>query len=383
MHTRHMSHEDNHHKHVQSLFHTHSHHDNVGGTEKMVDALTGKGDPGSRVTLLGIIANVSLVVSKFSAGWAFNSAALVADAGHSLSDLLGDFITLFCWRLSRRPPSSQYPHGYGKFETVGTATISLLLIGGALGIGVHSYHLLLKALAQSISSIPPGPMHDVLQALLASHPTSAHSSTHAHGHLQSLDPNAAWFAAASILCKEWLFRITRRVAREENSPVLHANALHHRSDAYTSIVALCAILGNWWMPGLPLDPLGGIIVSALILQQSMFILGGSVKELTDRGVSPETVLALAEAVDPLLSRERQANLKLVDIKDIRAVRAGSRMFIDLLAYVDKNATISDLNRIEDNITELIVAKRRDVQEIRIKFRVVDDKALHGRLSEAQ
>ena len=69
--------------------------------------------------------------------------------------------------------------------------------------------------------------------------------------------NAAWFAAVSIVSKEWLFRITRKVADEENSPVLLANAYHHRSDAYSSVVALVAILGSGWFPTLPLDPIGG------------------------------------------------------------------------------------------------------------------------------
>jgi divalent metal cation (Fe/Co/Zn/Cd) transporter len=72
-----------------------------------------------------------------------------------------------------------------------------------------------------------------------------------------LDPNAAWFAAIGVLAKEWLYRITKKVADEENSPVLLANAIHHRSDVYSSAVALFAILGTWWFPALPLDPIGG------------------------------------------------------------------------------------------------------------------------------
>lgn len=73
-----------------------------------------------------------------------------------------------------------------------------------------------------------------------------------------LDPNAAWFAAASVLGKEWMFRATKKVADQENSPVLLANAYHHRSDAYSSVVALFAILGSSWFPSLPLDPIGGM-----------------------------------------------------------------------------------------------------------------------------
>jgi divalent metal cation (Fe/Co/Zn/Cd) transporter len=214
-----------------------------------------------------------------------HSASLLADAGHSLSgpslllhtitsninhlailpDLLGDLVTLVCWKLSRKPPSPRYPYGFAKFETLGTTTVSLLLIGGALGIGFHSYQLLLHALADTASTLPAdSALHHLLQTITSLDIPSitAHAHAHAHG---ALDPNAAWFAALSIVAKEWLYRITKTVADAENSPVLLANAIHHRSDAYSSVVALAAILGSTWFPAIPLDPLGGAYLSPVIL----------------------------------------------------------------------------------------------------------------------
>jgi divalent metal cation (Fe/Co/Zn/Cd) transporter len=180
------------------------------------------------------------------------------------ADLLGDFVVLFAWRLSRRPPSRRYPFGLAKFETVGTGLVSILLIAGALGIGSHSLSLLLSVLSETALSLPVGPLQTILLSITgAAHNVpglgliAAHSHAHAHAHGHVLDLNAAWFAAASIVSKEWLFRITRKVADQENSPVLLANAYHHRSDAYSSVVALVAILGSGWFPALPLDPIGG------------------------------------------------------------------------------------------------------------------------------
>lgn len=233
------------------------------------------GDRGSRITLLGLFVNVGLTSAKGIAGWYMHSASLLADAGHSLSgtfipcvtmsiliaipqDLLGDFVTLFCWKLSRKPPSERYPYGFAKFETLGTTTVSFLLIGGALGIGFHSYHLLMEALSGTVPTLPPGQLHDILQHV-ASVGHHVPSVGHAHTHVDVLDPNAAWFAAVSVLLKEWLYRITKKVADEEHSPVLYANAVHHRSDAYSSFVALFAILGSSIFPALPLDPLGGTL----------------------------------------------------------------------------------------------------------------------------
>lgn len=175
----------------------------------------------------------------------------------AIQDLLGDFIVLFCWKLSRKPPSQRYPYGFAKFETLGTTTVSLILIGGALGIGFHSYHLLVEALSHTASTLEPGTMQTVLQNVTTTAkqvPAIGHG--HSHG-VDMLDPNAAWFAAVGVIAKEWLYRITKKVADEEHSPVLLANAIHHRSDAYSSVVAFLAILGTWFFPALPLDPLGG------------------------------------------------------------------------------------------------------------------------------
>jgi divalent metal cation (Fe/Co/Zn/Cd) transporter len=196
-------------------------------------------------------------------------------------DLLGDFVVLFSWRLSRRPPSRRYPFGLAKFETVGTGLVSFLLIAGALGIGSHSLSLLLAVLSEAALSMPASPLQTVLLSisaaahnvpglgLIAAH-SHAHVHAHGHGHGHVLDLNAAWFAAASIVSKEWLFRITRKVADEENSPVLLANAYHHRSDAYSSVVALVAILGSGWFPALPLDPIGGAYSISLHLTCFIF-----------------------------------------------------------------------------------------------------------------
>lgn len=248
--------------------------------------------------------------------------------------------------------------------------------GGALGIGWHSFHLLMDALAPSIAALPSGLAQDVLQAFVPSHDTLAHAHEHGHSHGSlALDPNAAWFALAAVLCKEYLYRITKRVAIEEHSPVLHANALHHRSDAYTGSVALAAILGNWAFPGLPLDPLGGVLVSLLIMLQSSRILLGALKELTDAGVSPATKRKLSRVLDDIMNTtvtaDSRAHAKLVALDELRAVRSGSLMFVDVTARVIGDATLHELNQIENLVRERIVARKKEVHEVRVRFRPVD------------
>lgn len=382
-------HNDAHHdgKHSHSIFHSHSHdeHDHGHDAEQIVQALQTAGDRGSRITLLGLFANVALTGAKGFAGWYMHSASLLADAGHSMSDLLGDFVVLFCWKLSRRPPSARYPYGFAKFETLGTTTVSLLLIGGALGIGFHSYHLLVEALATTVSTIPPGPLHDLLQqvtSIVHKVPAIGHS----HGHTGILDPNAAWFAAVSVVAKEWLYRVTKKVADEEHSPVLYANAIHHRSDAYSSLVALFAIIGSWLFPALPLDPIGGVVVSFVILKQGLHLFGGAFTELTDAGISVNSQQKLLHVLNPLLSSPSSSSssvkfgnglhdtTELLAVRHLRAKRAGSMMYVDLTADVPSNMSVLATSRLEVKISQTLKEARKEISEVRVKFHPVDTHA---------
>ena len=105
---------DLHHQHHHEHHHGHSHSHGPDEAAALVSALAGKGsDPGSRITLIGLGANVALTGVKGAAGWVLGSAALLADAAHSGSDLLADVVTLTTYRMSRKPVSLTHPYGYG------------------------------------------------------------------------------------------------------------------------------------------------------------------------------------------------------------------------------------------------------------------------------
>ncbi|KAG1777465.1 cation efflux family-domain-containing protein [Suillus placidus] len=279
---------------------------------------------GSRITLqvsIGLFFNVALTGAKGFAGWYMHSASLLADAGHSMSDsdLLGDFVILFCWKLSRKPPSACYPYGFAKFETLGTTTVSLLLIGGALGISFHLYHLLVEALARvtTVSTIPPGPLHDLLQQV-TSIVHNVPAISHSHGHTGILDPsNAAWFAAVSVVAKEWLY---------------------HKSNQE------------------------GLLVSFVILKQGLDLFGGAFTELsTDAGILANLQRKLVHALNPLLSPPSSSvfgngfhdTTELLAVQHLRAKRAGSNMCVDLTADVPSNMSVLATSRLDvKNITDI-------------------------------
>ncbi|KAI0270362.1 cation efflux family-domain-containing protein [Russula aff. rugulosa BPL654] len=329
------------HTHSHGIFggHSHSHghdgHDHGGG---LIETLQSGGDRGSRVTLIGLAANILLTSAKGAAGW-------------------GD----------RTPHTSTLPFGLAKFETVGTGLVSILLVAGALGIGSHSLSLLLTVLSETALSLSAGPMQTALLSITAAAHNvpglgliAAHSHSHTHGHV--LDMNAAWFAAASIVSKEWLFRITRKVADQENSPVLLANAYHHRSDAYSSVVALVAILGSGWFPALPLDPIGGFLVSIVIFQQGLSIFKGAFHEMTDASAPEPLLRSLSSSLDKL-REDPHLKSSFLHVHGLRARRAGSQLFVDLQVGVPGTLTAFELSQLEEQIVAALKAERKDVKEV--------------------
>ncbi|ODN86102.1 mitochondrial protein with role in iron accumulation [Cryptococcus wingfieldii CBS 7118] len=375
---------DHGHDHSHSgIFHTHA-HDHSEGAEQLMEALSkGQMDRGTRITLLGLGSNVALTISKGLAGLWMNSASLLAEAGHSLSDLLGDFVTLATWRISRKPATDAFPWGYSKFETFGTLTVSVILVGGAVGIGLHSYHLLLQTLLPYLETFPPGTLlrslaphlppsiPSPLLELFHSHGPSAlphdHAGEHVHSHGVEaatsgaiLNPHAAWFALASVVVKEWLYRLTSKVANEEHSPVLKANALHHRADALTSLVALSSILGSSFGGYTFLDPLGGICVSFFILHQGLSLSKVAFLELLDAGVDKSTKASIERIVGGLVDGK-----DLLGVRNVRGVKSGGQTYLDLTVVVPPHMTVVDSHNVEQRVREVVMRKRKEVREVKI------------------
>ena len=156
-----------------------------------------------RVTLKGIVVNTVLLVFKFVAGIVGGSAAMIADAVHSLSDFLTDIVVMVFVRLSNKPEDKDHEYGHGKYETLATALLGIAL----LVVGVM---ICLNALQQIASCVKGQQLEQPgLIALVA--------------------------ALFSIVLKEWAFRFTRTVGRKVQSQAVVANAWHHRSDALSSI----------------------------------------------------------------------------------------------------------------------------------------------------
>lgn len=254
-----------------------------------------------RVTLAGSIVNALLLILKFAAGIIGHSTAMIADAVHSLSDFLTDIVVIAFVRLSSKPADKDHAYGHGKYETIATSIIGLALMAVAVKLGWDGL--------QKIYHVLRG------------------------GELQSPGIIALIAAITSIISKEWIYRVTHRVARQVESQALEANAWHHRSDAFSSIgtaigIGGAVILGSRWTI---LDPIAAVIVSIMISLTALKLLRKSSGELLEESLPQETEQQIINIVyqDPLAT----------DVHHLHTRRIGNIIAIEMHLRLPKDITL--------------------------------------------
>lgn len=268
-----------------------------------------------KVTLTGSIVNMVLLVFKFVAGILGNSAAMIADAVHSLSDFITDIVVIAFVRLSSKPADHDHDYGHGKYETIATSIIGMALCIVAVMLGWKGVEKIIQFYkGESIES-----------------------------------PGIIAFTAAmlSILLKEWVFRITKKVADKVNSQALEANAWHHRSDAYSSIGTAIGIggavaLGSHWAV---LDPIASVVVSILIFVTAFRLLRQASGELLEESLPKETEDKIESTVyrDPLVT----------DIHRLHTRRIGSIIAIEMHFRLPADITLEESHRHATKIEEAL------------------------------
>lgn len=274
-----------------------------------------------KVTLVGSAANVLLTVFKFVAGILGRSAAMTADAVHSLSDLLTDAIVLVFVRIGAKPEDDTHDYGHGKYETLATTIVGIALTVVAFGIGYRA--------------------------------ATAMLFWYRGGTLPAPGMLALWAALVSVVLKELVYRYTVRCGKKLQSPAVEANAWHHRSDALSSLGTLLGIggailLGDRWTV---LDPLAGLIVSFFILGVAWKLLKGGFDELMEASLPEEIEKEILAIVT-----------SFPDVRDphhLRTRRIGSRYAIELHIRMDGTMPLADSHARTCEIEQALKARFGD------------------------
>lgn len=264
-----------------------------------------------KVTLVGSAGNIILLTFKFIAGIFGHSAAMLADAVHSLSDFLTDLLVLVFVNVSSKPQDKSHDYGHGKFETLAAFFIGLALVAAATGIIVSGSIKFADWLGGADLEVP--------------------------GRL------ALWAALVSILVKEALYQYTMRKGKSLDCQAVVANAWHHRSDALSSVGAAIGIggailLGDRWAV---LDPLASIVVGAMLVKVAWDVLRNSVNELTESSLPEETEHEIEEILTSFPDVTEPHNL--------RTRRIGNRIAIEAHVRMDGNLP---LHKVHERATDI-------------------------------
>jgi cation diffusion facilitator family transporter len=279
------------------------------------------------VTLWGAFLNIFLMILKIVAGLLIRSSALIADGVHSLTDLATDLVILLGVRLSSRPADETHPYGHRKFDTIASQLVAFILIA----VGFSFVFTAGMAIFRKEVNYPGFVMLAV--------------------------------AIISVVSKEIIFHITRKVSRITQSAALYANAWHHRSDSFSSIAVLiggAASLLGWGYA----DHMSAIIVGIMIMGVAGKIFYDNLIELTEHSADKKSI----QTIERILSQAK-------DITGWHALRTrslGGELFLDFHVIVDPHLTVLESHKIIDRIEEQI--KRELSKPVNILIHIDPEKA---------
>ena len=255
---------------------------------------------GERVTWIGAIGNVLLSIIKFIAGIVGHSEALVADAVHSLSDLVTDIVVLVSLKFSKKPVDETHPYGHGRVETVGTGILGVILVA----VAVTLFWEAVGTIKAGVNYIPTY--------------------------------TAVFGALISIVVKEWMYRYTVRAGRRINSSSLVANAWHHRTDALSSIATLFGVGAA--MMGWPIfDPIAALIVTFLILKVGWNTMKDAFMDIIDTAVTKDvrdSIVSVAMGTEGVLGYH-----------DLKTRKMGSEILVDIDIEVSADMSVTEAHNI--------------------------------------
>jgi cation diffusion facilitator family transporter len=278
-----------------------------------------RGKVARRATIIGFLVNLLLLLLKFLIGIFANSAALISDAVHTLSDLVGDVIVFVGYKFTNKPADDNHNYGHGKIETIVSTIIAMILI-----------YLGYTILRNSVIVIYNFFIHDTpieMPELIALVPV-----------------------IISIIAKELMFRYSLSIAKQIDSDTMKANAWHQRSDALSSVAALIGIglallLGKRFAV---LDPIASFVVSLLILKVGYDIIKNSIAQLTDAALTQEEIAKIEEIIQSVADIKSYGNVKTRKI--------GYYISVDVHIHLDPQLNVVEAHDIASELENKLYAE---------------------------
>lgn len=284
-----------------------------------------------RSTWVSAGVNLLLTVLQILVGWTAHSQSLIAHGVHSFSDLLSDFLVLFANRQGCNPADDAHPYGHARIETAATLIlgVSLCAVGGGI----------------------------LWNAALRLQTMNAGAS------LPAVELVALWVAIATVVFKEALYRYLIRIARQLNSKLLAANALHTRADAASALVVVAGVGGA--LAGWPaLDLVAALLMGFMILKLGVALSWEALRELIDEGLNKEEVDAIRATLEAVSG--------VVGVHDLRTRRMAHHVLIDVHVLVAPRISVSEGHYIAESARIAVLRANRQVLDVLVHIDPEDD-----------
>lgn len=261
---------------------------------------------------LSILSNTFLILIKISIGFLSGSVSIISEAIHSSMDLMAAIIAFFSVKISGLPPDKSHPYGHGKFENV-SGVIEALLIFVAAG------WIIFEAVKKMLKPELPGNIEIGVLVM-----------------------------GISALVNFFVSRRLYKVGKETDSVALEADALHLKTDVYTSLGVAAGLFLMWvsgfiWVGGIPLlDPIVAIMVALLILRESFILLKKAYAPLLDTPLPEEEIIIIEDSINKNLSEGMSYHM-------LRSRKAGNKRYVDLHLEVPGNITVDESHMLCDQI----------------------------------
>jgi cation diffusion facilitator family transporter len=296
-----------------------------------VEVDTGPGSrfaEGQRITWISVGVNIVLTAMQIVVGLAAHSQSLIADAMHTLSDIVADAFVLVANRKGAEAADADHPYGHGRYETAASLVLGLLLAGTGAGILISAAGRL-----QDLGSAPP------------------------------VGVAAIWAALITLAAKEGLFRYMLVTAERLRSPMLVANAWHARADALSSLVVAAGIGGA--LLGFNFaDAVAAIIVGAMIVKAGLKFIWDAIRELIDTGLSAEEVAAIRHTI--------AATPGVLSMHELRTRRMAHQVLVDAHVQVDPRISVSEGHRVAESARRRVLASHPEVLDVLVHVDAEND-----------
>ena len=266
-----------------------------------------------KASLVTIVCDVFLVAFKLFAGIIGNSTAMLADAVHSLSDMLTTFVVMIGVKMANKKADKDHPYGHERFECVAAIILSIVLLATGAGIG--------WAGIEQIMSIEDGVYIAMPGAI------------------------ALVGAVVTLVAKEAMYRYKCAVARKIDSSALMADAWHHRIDALTSIGSFVGILGARVLNHPILDPLAAVVISLFILKAALDVFRQTIGKMTDRACDEEIEAEMRQII--------LANESVLAIDMLKTRIFGDKIYVEVEIAVDGTCILYEAHEIAHRVHDTI------------------------------